>query len=162
MKGFCLPLQDRGMRVQRQSLVCVCGCMSAPGGLDRGWPPQSERVWAPASVRRWQILPGGGAESRGRRPVGQMKGGRLPGREVTATEERAQAMAPTKRWVGTWRGGSRAGRLSAPRALGAFEGPECRERLARHPFKGLSPSTGTTCLSRPRCEVFSFDQPKVT
>lgn len=71
MKGFGLPLQDRGVRVQRQSLVYVCGCMSAPGGLDRGWPPRSERVWAPASVRRRRSFPevrqragGGGQRDR--------------------------------------------------------------------------------------------------
>lgn len=86
----------------------------------------------------------------------------LSEREVTATKERPQEPVPTKRWVGPLGGGSRAGWLSAPRALGAFEDPECCECLASHPFKGLSPSTGTTRLSRPRCEASSFDQPKVT
>lgn len=59
-------------------------------------------------------------------------------REVTGTKERVQEMVQETKRSG-WAPGEEGGEgLAAQSALCAFEGSECWERLASHPFKGLS------------------------
>lgn len=78
----------------------MCVGASAPGGLDTGWAPQraacaSEQGCESGDLR--QILREVGWTGRRRPQDGRQAASQ---REVTATKERAGAVAPTKRWVG--------------------------------------------------------------